>query len=233
MIKVAICDDDKAVLEKVRVLLESICKDVSIKTYDDEKIILEENIFDIVFMDIEIKDKSGIDFAIKIRERCPDCIIIFITNYTCYISDAFDAIPFQYLIKPLDENKLISVFNKALSTIKKRKKYVPITWNGQTELVECFQIIYFERCQRNVLFHMQDGKIKKSSKKFIEYITMLESYNFIRSHNSILVNISFIKALKQYNIILENNEVVPISKKYLLSVREAFIKKQAGEIVCQ
>ena len=94
--------------------------------------------------------------------------------------------------------------------------------------------MYIERNQRNVIFHLKDGKSEKSSTKFIDYVSELESFGFVRCHNSTLVNLSYIKALQQtYYVVLNNSEVVSISKKYLSNVREMFAKKISGEIICK
>lgn len=234
MLTVAICDDDLLIRGQVETLISSVDQKIEIKRYENEKILSDLKLFDIIFMDIEIGNKSGIEFAMEVRKQNPDCIIIFITSYTSYISDAFDAIPFQYLIKPLDENRLIDVYKKALSAIRNRKKYILISWNGETERIECSNVMYIERNQRNVIFHLKDGNLKKSSTKFIDYVSELESFGFVRCRNSTLVNLSYIKALQRtYYVVLNNSEVVSISKKYLLNVREMFAKKISGEIICK
>lgn len=233
MLTIAICDDDENVRQEIKKTIEVLNDNVCINIYKDAKILNDKESLDIVFMDIEIGDESGIDFAMEIRATRPDCIIIFITSYTSYISDVFDTVPFQYLLKPVDKQRLINVFHKALSYISNRKKFIPILWNGVVETDECSNVVYLERYQRNVLLHLNDGNVKKSSKKFVEYISMLECHGFVRSHNSVLVNISYMRAIRQYTIILTSGEVVFISKKYLPSVREVFSKKISGEIICK
>lgn len=234
MLTVAICDDDQLIREQVEMLISAVDKKNEIKLYENEKILSDSKLLDIIFMDIEIKNKSGIEFAMEVRKQNPDCIIIFITSYTSYISDAFDVIPFQYLVKPLDENKLIDVYKKALFAIRNRKKYISISWNRETERIECSNVMYIERNQRNVIFHLKNGNLKKSSTKFIDYVLELESFGFVRCHNSTLVNLSYIKAIQRtYYAVLTNGEVVSISKKYLSNIRNIFAKKISGEIICR
>ena len=129
---------------------------------------------------------------------------------------------------------MIDVYKKALSAIRNRRKYISISWNGEEKRVECCNVMYIERNQRNVIFHLKDGNLKKSSTKFIDYVSELESFGFVRCHNSTLVNLSYIKGLQQtYYVVLNNSEVVSISKKYLSNVREMFAKKISGEIICK
>lgn len=232
MLKVAICDDDKTIQSQVEKNIITVDEQLIVEKYEDEKILKTIKQFDIIFMDIEIGNISGIDLALEVRKQNPNVIIIFITNYTTYISDAFDAIPFQYLLKPLNENKLLEVFKKAVSTIKNRKKYVEISWNGNSKYIECINIIYIEIYNRKTAIHINDGEIEKSSIKFINYANLLKSYGFIRCHNSIIVNMFYIKYIKQNTIILENKEIIPISKKYLKDVKNIFQKKILEEVIC-
>lgn len=231
MFYVAICDDDKAICNQIKNIIND--SNSIFELYNDETILNNSSNYDIVFMDIELDQKSGIDLALKIREQNQNCIIIFVTNYTTYISDAFDVIPFQYLIKPLNEEKIKEVYNKAIVAIKNRKRFVAITWNGTIEKIEFLNIMYVERFKRSTIFHLSNGEVKKSSSKFNDYVKMLEPYYFVRCHNSTIVNVAYIKSISQSFIVLTNSEVTSISKKYLINVRNAFAKKISGEIICK
>ena len=163
MLKVAVCDDDELIQVQVEKLVKSMNCLISIKKYDDKSIILDIKEFDIVLMDIEVGNSSGLALAAEARKQNPNVIIIFITSYTKYISDSFDVIPFQYLVKPLDETRLLMVLKKAILSIKNKKSFVEYFWNGYSEAIQCANIMYIENFRRNSLIHLKNSDIKKSS----------------------------------------------------------------------
>lgn len=120
MLTVAICDDDLLIRGQVETLISSVDQKIEIKRYENEKILSDLKLFDIIFMDIEIGNKSGIEFAMEVRKQNPDCIIIFFTSYTSYISDAFDAI-----LQKMKKNT-INDFIDVLESIDNDSKFILI-----------------------------------------------------------------------------------------------------------
>ena len=127
MIKIAICDDEA----NIRAYLSSLigaqscpCEIVEYASAGD--CLADHREIDLLFLDIELAP-SGLDgmaLARKIRERATGTqpVIIFVTGYERYVFDAFDVGAFQYLLKPVDEEKFVQVFSRAVAQIGTAKE---------------------------------------------------------------------------------------------------------------
>ena len=108
--RIAVCDDDRAIREEISRLIQKQVSEADIAEYQSgEELINAKGNFDIYFLDIEMGKMSGMDIARRIREREENSrqrsIIIFVTGYREYMEAAFDVNAFHYLIKPIDVEK--------------------------------------------------------------------------------------------------------------------------------
>ena len=116
--RIAVCDDDRAIREELSRLIQKQVPEVDIVEYQSgEELINAKGNFDIYFLDIEMGKVSGMDIARRIREQEESgrqrSIIIFVTGYREYMEAAFDVYAFHYLIKPIDVEKFSEVFSRA------------------------------------------------------------------------------------------------------------------------
>ena len=96
MLRLAVCDDDKFVVEQIESYIEQL-KELSIvyEVYFSAEEFYShmfELDFDVYFLDIEIADKSGIELAKKIRQTNQYAVIVFITSYSKYVIDVYDVV---------------------------------------------------------------------------------------------------------------------------------------------
>ena len=114
--KIAVCDDDRTTREQIASLIREQEPDAEVVTFEaGEEMIKSQENFAVSFLDVEMKEISGIDVAKHIREEQEKrdrekSIIIFVTGYREYMEDAFDVNAFHYLVKPVDEkNSILSL----------------------------------------------------------------------------------------------------------------------------
>lgn len=201
MINVAICDDENIVTIEVENLLLNVAKryfiPINIEVYTDgsglEKDIDKGEEFDIIFLDIEM-EQDGILTAKKIREEGKDSLIIYMSNYERYLKELFEVETFRFLNKPIDAIKTEKYFLDAVEKIKKDKNYFVYQYNRQTNRLRTKDIMYFESNKRKVLIHKKDGGILEFYGKLndIERRLSVDSNQFIRTHQSFLVNSVYI-----------------------------------------
>ena len=124
MIRIAICDDEantRAYLSSLIRAQACPCEIVEYASAGD--CLADTREVDLLFLDIELAPSgSGLDgmaLARAIRERTTGTqpVIIFVTGYERYVFDAFDVGAFQYLLKPVDEEKFAQVFTRAAAQI--------------------------------------------------------------------------------------------------------------------
>lgn len=108
MLQIAVCDDEKSMGDYLKQLIERRLADEKgyrVKVFSSGAELLKYGSdFDIFFLDIDLKDMSGIEMAKSLR-RESEAVIVFVTALKEYVFDAFDVQAFQYLLKPIDEEK--------------------------------------------------------------------------------------------------------------------------------
>lgn len=231
MIKIAICDDDQLYRDEIELMVNEH-KDAQyfvVEKFSNGQDLLNSNIkFDFVFLDIELQDSLGLDIAKTLRKTNMDIIIFFITSYTQYISEAFRVVPFQYLIKPIDKVIFNEELNRAMRHFLAIKDNLSVSWNNKEIMLSIKNIVYIEHYSRKLKIKMIDGKEHISSGKLSEYEKKLSPYYFVRIHNSFLLNLRYLKHIKNYTAIISNKDELPISKKYIKEVRMQFAEKLTG-----
>ena len=121
--EIAICDDDKVIREQIRGLIKQQRADAAVALYESgEELLACKRQFDLVFLDIQMKGKNGIETARMLQKTGEDTILVFVTECKEYVFDAFDVGAFHYLLKPLSEKKFAEVLEKAVRKTEKRSE---------------------------------------------------------------------------------------------------------------
>ena len=129
--KIAICDDSDAdrqyVFDMVKAWAEASGHTVQVDFFPSAESFLfryeEENDYDILLLDIEMGGMDGVSMAKQLRKNNDTLQIIFITGYSDYISEGYEVAALHYLIKPVKEEKLRSVLDRAAQKLSKMKSY--------------------------------------------------------------------------------------------------------------
>ena len=123
MLAIAVCDDEIIeccyIARKIRGILEEMKVSCTVRQFSSGHELLHssEN-FDIIFLDIIMRNLDGMRTAQMFREKAFDKILIFISSSREYVFQAYDVEAFQYLLKPVDEKKLKRVLQKAIRKIE-------------------------------------------------------------------------------------------------------------------
>ena len=163
--KIAICDDEaeqrKYLLEIVTAWARKNCHLVEVKQYRKAEDFLfdyeEEKDFDILLLDIEMSEVTGIELAKRVRKDSVTVQIIFVTGFYEYFSDGFDVSALHYLIKPVDERKLYPVLDKAVQNLTYRQRSVLIATSDADVKVSLADILYVEAENVYVVVHTKRG----------------------------------------------------------------------------
>ena len=142
--RIAVCDDDRAIRDEISRLIKKQAPEADITTYQSgEEMINSGENFDISFLDIEMGKVSGMDIAKRIREkeesRTQRSILIFVTGYREYMEAAFDVNAFHFLVKPIDEEKFSGVFSRAWKEVsafdEQNKKQIMVKSSGTQQKI--------------------------------------------------------------------------------------------------
>lgn len=225
--KIAICDDEKNIRELIKNKVQSIYPKTDICFFNSGEELLEseENI-DILFLDIQMQGKNGMETARELREKNRDVILIFVTALEEFVFQAFDVEAFHYLVKPIDDNKFMEVMKKAFEqSFSERgsnkiapEKYVMINNSGLHSKILVDDIVYAEVFNRKVVIHKLDAAIEYYGK--MSDLENMVGDNFFRPHRAYLVNLKYVEKYDATTIYLEKGTVLMAKQRY-----SDFVKK--------
>ncbi|NLW71180.1 MAG: response regulator transcription factor [Eubacteriaceae bacterium] len=182
---------------------------------------------DILILDIDLgmRGGNGIDIAKTLNGKYPLIKIIFITAYSQYAKDISEADFVYILIKPLEESKLIAALDKTLSLIEEENKdLLAINCRNIVYKVNAKHITYIESYDRKISIHTVNQPELIMAGKLSDMEELLKSRNnFLRCHQSFIVNMDKINKISGSNIILFTGESINIPRKRQKDVAEAFM----------
>ena len=214
MIIVAICEDERYILEELRKKVEKYINrkslDASIKTCTSgEELLKAKKKFDIILLDLMLPGIDGLEVARQISCRSR---IIFVTSYREYAVEAFDANAVHYLVKPVTEERLFSALDRAVNqTEQMDNQALTLIKSGKTQVIFIRDILYCEVFNHQVRIHTVHGTYD-----YFGTLDMLETKldeRFFRCHRSFVVNMSCVAGQEKGVAILTNGEKIFISRR--------------------
>lgn len=174
---------------------------------------LKNESIQLVFLDINMPDISGIDLAALLPK---DTVVIFTTAYSDYAVKGFELEAMDYLLKPFNLSRFLKACQKAQEWIELQPKNEPAflfvkTSEGQIRVD--FSDLFFCEAQGNyVTFQLESQKIL-SRMTLSEVENLLPAY-FIRTHRSFLANKNLVTKVEKYQLHLKGFPV-PVSSTYM------------------
>lgn len=180
-------------------------------------------------MDIKFENNSnsGIIFAKQINKISPNCLIIFVSSYSKYLVDCYDAEHIFYILKDQIDLHLKKSLIKAIAYLNEDNNKISIKVKGETILLETKEVIYIEKNLRKVKIFMKNNTYE-TYLKFSDLFEMIDNNEFVQCHKSYIINLNYIKSIDNNLIIISKNLTIPISRTYksnfLLSFNNKFLK---------
>lgn len=230
MLNFVICDDNLKIITRITEMLNNIFIKNNYEaqisyTTDNANDILEHvklNKADVILLDINLKsNKTGLEIAEEIRSYNKDAYIIFLTGHLEYALVAYKYKTFDYLPKPLTQDRLEDTVTRLFNDIySKPKKYLKI--DNKNTIIDEAEINFIHRDGMRLVFNTnsRDYVIYSSFNKIQDSLPE----NFIRCHKSFIININNISNVEPVeNKVFFNNsdkycEIGPKFKKELLEV---------------
>lgn len=231
MMKCITIDDEPLALRQIKGYIEKIpflelaaefCNAVEAQSF------LSAESVDLVFVDINMPDITGIEFVRSLQLRP---LIIFTTAYSEYAVEGFKLDATDYLLKPFSFAEFNRSVNKAKSLFdlinnSRRQapaeseaepsdnEYISIRADHKVSLIRIRDIIYIESNGEYVRLHMADGSTIMTLFRIKNMETSLPSESFMRVHRSYIVNLKCVTGYARGRVFLNNNEYVPIGENY-------------------
>ncbi len=222
--KIAVCEDELEVQKMLAESIQKVCPNAEILCYLSSEALLEaDEQIDILFLDIQMPGKNGMETARALRKRGMDTILIFVTVIEEYVFQAFDVGAFHYLVKPFEQEKFAEVLRNAIKQKinkkanetefpKKESPCLMITTDGKHLTVNLKDIVYAEVFNRKIIIHTMDGEIEYYGK--MKELEQKAGELFYRSHRAYLVNLGYITKYNATTIWLEKGQALMAKQNY-------------------
>ena len=224
LLNIAICDDNLPLTSEIERLLISISQrrliKIDISIFFDGKTLYNSihsgNIYDLIFLDIEMNDMDGIEVAYHIRSDQIPTVLIYISAHESYYRQLFEVEPFRFILKPINPLLFEKYFIAAYKKITDHLQYFTYGFHQNYNKVRISDIMYFESEKRSIIIHTIDGLHRFLGKldKIEIYLQQNINLDFLRIHQSYLINPSYIRTFTHTNITLSNGHCLRISSKY-------------------
>ena len=242
MIKCVAIDDEPLALRQIEnyikrlpsLQLVALCHNAT----QAEQVLREEQV-ELIFVDINMPDKSGVDF---VREMENPPMVIFTTAYSEYAIEGFRLDAVDYLLKPFSFAEFERAVDKARSLVELRRlrdakdadvgealpaqenkanDYISIKADYKVTLVRYTDIIYIESVGEYVRLHLVSGQKIMSLFRLKNMESSLQSAQFMRVHRSYIINLDHVSGYTKGRVFLTNEDYVPIGDSY----KEQFISR--------
>lgn len=228
---IAICDDDRLMSGQIEKIVDQVFHGETSKynaevffSGDELLHFLTEqpNFFHMYLLDIEMIGTDGLETAAQIRKADPDAVIIFMTSHAELMSEAFEVLAFQFIIKPFDTNRALEIVTSAVRYLQKRKGIFQFVSQKKIYTFFLSQISYIESSGRKILLHTTDGEIYEYYGTLKDAREQVKGILFAQIHTSIIINFEQLSTVESNFVYLKDGEKLPISKKFHTSFHEQF-----------
>lgn len=228
MIRIAICDDDTSAVSLhenvVKSSLQTCGIGYEIVTYTRGRNLLSDItddhfFYDLLLLDIEMPDITGMELSETLKPYLPNVKIIFITSHVEYAIDAYELSIFRYVQKHDLEKRLAAAVADAarLIELEAGQEYT-IQTSSRLERIPYKEIYYIQRDGKNASIVSSAGtsKVRKSLQQVYEE---LDAPEFLFIDRGYIVNIIQIMKVSAGMAFLKNGEQLPISRSHLQEVK--------------
>ena len=249
--KAILVDDEPDGIRTLKKMLELHCPNVQVAATCSNAVAAKHEIKelqpDVVFLDIQMPGKSGLELLTELPVK--NFEIIFVTAHNEYMLQALQYSAADYLLKPVDEDRLIEAVQRVESRLEAGKK------EGMTEallhnlsktgnpsemrlclptlkgfiVLKLEEIIYCEAERSYTVFHLDKNKTVIVSKPLLDYENLLKDTSFLRIHKSFLINLHHVREYQRGEggmVIMSDDAEIEVSRRkkdqFLLKIKEAF-----------
>lgn len=233
-IKIIIIDDEQLGIDVIKnyALTLDYIEIVSTFTNPLEAIkFLSDNKVDLIFLDIEMPLINGIDLLDSLNSK-PQ--IIFTTAFPQYAVNGFDLDAVDYLLKPISYKRFLKAINRISKKVNQSEiqisndsvssgtanKFIFVKSDYENLKININEIKFIEGLKDYLKINLANGKFVLTLSNFSTLMSKIDNDDFVRVHNSFIININYIKSIQKNRILIDDKRI-PISETY----KKAFFDK--------
>lgn len=232
MFRIAICEDEKVILDFESSLIKDWAAGAGCPLELDTYISSEQFLFesedkapyDVLIFDIQMKNMNGMELAKTLRRRGCDSVIIFVTGVPDYAIEGYEVGAVRYILKPVKTEVLKGLLDSAWSDRQKKSEdYFVLGQGSDLEKISFDKILYIEACGHYV--HLKGLDFEREWKAgFSETATAFDGKGFFCLRRGLLVNLAHVERITRTECLLDGGEALPVARGVYKELNEAFIE---------
>ncbi|WP_312939925.1 LytTR family DNA-binding domain-containing protein [Oscillibacter sp.] len=223
--KVAIVEDETPHAEALQDLLQQWSEEhqalIDVALFDSGEAILSAcgDLFDLVFMDIQMKGMNGISAARQLRQQGVHGQLVFLTSFSEYVFDGYEVQALNYLMKPVSYEKIA----KCMDYVEQKLHDDHYTFRDHDSVtrIAYSKIINFSSANHYTQIITTEGDFRQ--RESLQIVFSHLPSRFLFCHRTIIINMEHVSKLKGRELVLSNGVIVPISQTYLQDVRSGLM----------
>ena len=182
--------------------------------------------FDIYCLDIIMPGFTGIDVAKEIRSYDKTVPILFLTSSPEFALESYSVKAINYILKPISKEKLFFTLDEILERINidKNDEMIIVKSNDGIQKILISNLVFLEVLGRNVLYHLNSGKVIECKESFTAICDSLLKYKcFIKPHRSYLLNMQYVDTIEHNKVTLQTLSTVPIAQGKTREIKQEYL----------
>lgn len=231
MLRIAICDEDYIFIRKIEEYIgeieeENLNMDFKVISFSSSVEFLEAinsgEIFDIIFIDIEMEKVTGIEIGKVIRTKF-DTVLVYIANTFQYFVELFSIKPFGFLRKPLKFSDFKHIFFVIYKHIFDTNVFYEFTSKRLSLRIKFRDIIYFKSNRRQITIYTINGNYDFNG-KLSDVYSVAKNFDFMMIHKSYVVNYNHIMKISYDYVVMNNGDKIDISERKKKEIRKLYMQ---------
>ena len=217
--RIAVCDDNPKELERIKGCFcriqgyDFVCSYFDSTSTVMEILKTENSPYDLYILDIEMPGMNGLKLAKSIREKDSRALFVFLTSYTRYMKDVFDVVTFDFIEKPISDEKLLQILERAATYLNITSQHFSFGYRASRYSLKYDRILYIEKKGRQALIHTFED-VYKTNMTLEEIWKQLNPKSFVHIHSSYIINLYNLDRKDNEIAIMRNGEKLHITKGY-------------------
>ena len=222
-LKIAICDDEAIICDEITRLLNKINPDYETNIfYSGQQLMDSGQIFDLIFLDIDMPELNGMDTAKMLRENNNEVFIIFLTSHIEFVHEAFKVRAFRFLNKPIQQVDFFEAVTEAEKELVNNKKIAVDIKHG-TKLVNIKDIVCIEAFGDGTYIYTVSD-VLESNKSLKYWLKNISTEYFCQVHRAFIIAFRHIDGIGKEEVKMCHMKMsVPVSRRNKKDFHERFL----------
>lgn len=197
---------------------------VKIQCYQDTEAFLQSDVnsYHIIFLDMILGEKNGIEVARIIRQKNKTVPMIFISAYAEFALQGYSVRAFNYILKNDLDQTFYIVMDSLLDELKLQYETLDLKVENMKQSIRLENIRYIESFKRYVIIHTKKEEYKQYG-KISDFETLLEEKGFLRIYKSFLINMNHVEKIENKKAYLNGGITLTCSKERYSEIQHKYL----------